>query len=241
MQQLRVKHDEKWKGSPSSTLPFTYSRTANKHWRNKQMWPHYSAAADVNCAVTQTKRFKRFYAKQRKREVDEVKLKIAMRHAELRQKQRGALTAAIEMTQQRLPNKLDAELEALLTGIIGKLYAVWSQDPNSLYSLPSTFEAFDKKETGLLPQGDIISALQMIGVYLEPNESQLLLSILPVRAEDANHENHFGYGELVEMLLSWLKSKENTQNSGIHSKEGSEFEQEQSSRTMPKCLYDCAT
>ena len=116
-----------WLGSPSPKLPFTFSRTANALFKQLQQWPNYNAEKDDGCTYTKTKLYKKFQRKQMAAEHAEATETIGRRHLEMRNKQRGALAAAVAMTERELPTAVDEEIKNIFIQISDKLYLAWKE------------------------------------------------------------------------------------------------------------------
>jgi hypothetical protein len=171
-----VRHSQTWIGSPSSKLPFTFSRTANIHFKQKQMWPHYDAVEDAGCSFTKTKSYKRFHKKQMEEERKEKMGRIEGRHREMRKRQRGALSAAIAMTERELPNEVDDEIERSFFSISDKLFFSWKDRRGDMMKFPSICEGLAKN--GFVNESDMMASLHAVGIELTTAEFSIFCRVL---------------------------------------------------------------
>ena len=171
-----ARHSQTWIGSPSSKLPFTFSRTANIHFKQKQMWPHYDAVEDAGCSFTKTKSYKRFHKKQMEEERKEKMGRIEGRHREMRKRQRGALSAAIAMTERELPNEVDDEIERMFFSITDKLFFSWKDRRGEMMKFPSICEGLAKN--GFVNESDMMASLHAVGIELTTGEFSIFCRVL---------------------------------------------------------------
>jgi len=196
-QQNKKKKNEKWLGSPSSKLPFTFSRTANKHFTQLQMWPQYDATLDPGCSYTKSKLFQKFQRGYEAAEHEEKTKKIVQRHQEMRTKQKGAFSAAVAMTEHELPNEVDDHIATLFQQITSKLYSCWKNQRGQMMHYPSICHGLSSKH-GFLNQDDVYSSLLAVGVELTPSEYEMLLRVLL----PTNKKGQYSTQKIVDLIMS---------------------------------------
>lgn len=96
----------------------------------------------------------------------------------MQQKQRGALRAAVAMTEAELPNQVDEEVGALFLKIAEKLYQCWSKSPANMSSIASMLADADRRGSGFLSDRRIFSILGDIGLSFTIAERDMFLKLL---------------------------------------------------------------
>ena len=198
--------DRKWIGSPSSTLPFTFSRTANLHFKNEQMWPSYDASKDAGCSFTQTSRFRKWSRKQLRHQEREISDVVDKRHHIMRVKQRGALAAAIAMTEAELPEQVDEDVAEKFDGITEKIYASWRDRRGLMMTFPQVIMGLDsskKRRLGeemgsYISEKDLSSAMQCVGLELSNDEFTMFCRLLYPK----NRSGHFSCGKVIDLVMA---------------------------------------
>ena len=191
-----------WVGSPSSRLPFTFSRTANRHFTQKQMWPQYDAAKDPGCAFTKTSQFRKWSKKQQRNEEREKLDVVDERHRQLRFKQRGALAAAVAMTEQELPNEIDDEVSRTFDKITEKIYAGWRDRRGLMMTFPDVIKGLHKskqkknsrnvaqiEQASYISEKDLSSAMHCIGLEFSEEEFAMFCRLLYPRSSNGRYNS----------------------------------------------------
>ena len=198
------KKNKKWIGSPSSKLPFTFSRTANKHFTQLQMWPQYDATKDVGCSYTHSKSFQKFQKSQVRAEYIEKTKNVIKRQNEMRRKQKGAFSAAVTMTESSLPTDVDDTITALFNSISSKLYIGWKDRRGQMMNYPNICRGLSKNKRrggstdGYINDMDMYSSLLAIGVDLNDDEYTMLKRVLL----PTNKHGHYSSSKVVELIMS---------------------------------------
>ena len=190
----------KWVGSPSSRLPFTFSRTANRHFTQKQMWPQYDATKDPGCAFTKTLQFRKFSRKQERNREREILDVVDERHRKLRIKQRGALAAAVAMTEAELPTDVDDQVSRTFDQISEKIYTSWRDRRGLMMTFPDVIKGFQKskhrrnisnvtriEQGSYISEEDLNSAMHCIGLKLSEEEFQMFCCLLYPKSRDGQY------------------------------------------------------
>eukprot|EP00944_MAST-04C_sp_MAST-4C-sp1_P005411 g5411.t1 len=207
-----VEHDSPWQGSPSSQLPFTFSRTANKHFKNKQLWPVYDASKVQGCSFTHTKKFKAFYTKQLQRQKLDKTMRIKLRQKEYLKKQKGQLVtnkSLGKLDDFSLSTSLGPDGVKNLTSFIQKLFNAWQSNKERLNMLPESFRGFDIDNEGGLPIEDIKSAFLSSGISLSKDELNLLSKVANSRSNVQRSKKSsqlIQYQPLLDIVFSYVDS-----------------------------------
>ena len=204
-----------WVGSPSSKLPFTFSRTANKHFTQKQQWPQYDGTKDLGCAFTHRPLFLKFQKQQLQAEHEEKNKNIVLRHKEMKQKQRGALAAAIAMTENNLPTEVDHEISLLFQQISNKLFIAWKDRRGQMMNYPSICNGLSSgkskgrrsrndqndRDSSYLSETDLYSSLLAVGIELNGNEFVMFCRVLL----PTNSNGEYKTSKVCDLLMSGRK------------------------------------
>ena len=196
----------KWIGSPSSTLPFTFSRTANRHFRNEQMWPAYDASKDAGCSFTHTPQFRKWSRKQLRNQEREISEVVDKRHRIMRIKQRGALAAAVAMTEAELPKEVDDVVAGTFDGITEKIFASWRDRRGLMMSFPQVIMGLDSSKKrglhgelgGYILEKDLNSAMQCVGLELSEEEFAMFCRLLYPK----NRAGHYSCTKAIELVMA---------------------------------------
>ena len=174
-------HDQEWVGSPSSELPFTFSRTANKHFKNLQLWPQYDATKDKNISFTNTRSFKKFYKGQVKRADVERSSIIKVRQQAMRLKNKSTSSSKFRSLAGMEPFSLESLLgpdgAKTLSSVIQKTYNAWKSNRERFNTITGHCRGFDIKKTGVLPLSDFHAAAQNSGLNLSDEEVHLMQKV----------------------------------------------------------------
>ena len=174
-------HDQEWVGSPSSELPFTFSRTANKHFKNLQLWPQYDATKDKNISFTNTRSFKKFYKGQVKRADVERSSIIKVRQQAMRLKNKSTSSSKFRSLAGMEPFSLESLLgpdgAKTLSSVIQKTYNAWKSNRERFNTITGHCRGFDINKTGVLPLSDFHAAAQNSGLNLSDEEVHLMQKV----------------------------------------------------------------
>eukprot|EP00945_MAST-04E_sp_MAST-4E-sp1_P007350 g7350.t1 len=208
-----IVHDKAWQGSPSSQLPFTFSRTSNKHFKNKQLWPQYDATRVKGISFTSTKSFKKFHRQQKRREQMERSSIVKVRQKAMQKKNKGPKLGKkyLSETEFVLEDFLGNDGIKHLSSFIQKLFNAWKLNRTRFDSLTSNCRGFDKKKTGLLSSSDLKAALQNSGIDANGEEILLLASVASAKSDKkdrdvfkSNSLKPIEYDGVLSIIFSWV-------------------------------------
>eukprot|EP00946_MAST-07B_sp_MAST-7B-sp1_P000608 g608.t1 len=145
--------------------------------------------------------------RNQEREVSDV---IDKRHRIMRIKQRGALAAAVAMTEAELPEEVDDVVEKNFDGISEKIFAGWRDRRGLMMTFPSVIKGLEStkkrpirarrggKKGKFISEKDLSSAMQCVGLDLSEEEFAMFCRLLYPK----NQSGHFSSEKATELVMA---------------------------------------
>eukprot|EP01029_Cantina_marsupialis_P001701 TRINITY_DN1150_c0_g1_i1.p1 TRINITY_DN1150_c0_g1~~TRINITY_DN1150_c0_g1_i1.p1 ORF type:complete len:444 (+),score=112.46 TRINITY_DN1150_c0_g1_i1:150-1481(+) len=174
-----------WIGVPSSYAQITFSASANKHILNKQDVPSYDASRDPCCPVAAKKTFRKHIKRVTHAQEHEKMVNRRMREGEVRKKDKRGIVSdycfrVICRTEESL------------------------QQENQLDQMKEVFQSFDIEQSSVLCISQFVRAMEALGIYITPIESQSIIEHIGAGDMDVD-DPLVAYGEFHRMVIERRK------------------------------------
>ena len=124
---------------------------------------------------------------------------IGRRHLEMRNKQRGALAAAVAMTERELPTAVDEEISNIFIQISDKLYLAWKERRGLMMNFTKICQGLSN-DNGFVTEQDLISSLNAVGIQFTRQEHGLFCNVLYPK----NSHGEFNCAKICDLIMSGM-------------------------------------